>query len=216
VFGLRRYRQVLEAHAAGLLLARARGIDLNGIASVASFFVSRVDTLVDRLLDLKANVAATPVEKERLEHLKGRAAIANAKAARVYWEVWCRDDPMRSLLADGAQAQRLLWASTSTKNPAYKDVLYVEELIGPDTVNTMPMETIAAFADHGSVRGATLRAGGADAMAVLTSLSAARIKMESVADELESIGVKLFADSFTQLLEGLNTKTAALRLGVSA
>jgi transaldolase len=216
VFGLRRYRQVLEAHAAGLLLARARGIDLNGIASVASFFVSRVDTLVDRLLDLKANVAATPVEKERLQHLKGRAAIANAKAARVYWEVWCRDDPMRSLLADGAQAQRLLWASTSTKNPAYKDVLYVEELIGPDTVNTMPMETIAAFADHGSVRGATLRAGGADAMAVLTSLSAARIKMESVADELESSGVKLFADSFTQLLEGLNTKTAALRLGVSA
>jgi transaldolase len=216
VFGLRRYRQVLEAHVAGLHLARARGIDLSGIASVASFFVSRVDTLVDRLLDLKANVAATPVERERLQRLKGRAAIANAKAARVYWEVWRRDDPMRSLLADGAQAQRLLWASTSTKNPAYKDVLYVEELIGPDTVNTMPMETIAAFADHGSVRGATLRAGGADAMAVLTSLAAARIKMESVADELESSGVKLFAESFTQLLEGLNTKTAALRLGVSA
>jgi transaldolase len=216
VFGLRRYRQVLEAHAAGLCLARAQGLDLNGIASVASFFVSRVDTLVDRLLDLKASVAATPVEKERLQRLKGRAAIANAKAARVCWEVWCRDDPMRSLLADGAQAQRLLWASTSTKNPAYKDVLYVEELIGPDTVNTMPMETIAAFADHGSVRGATLREGGGDAMAVLTSLSAARIKMESVADELESSGVKLFAESFTQLLEGLNTKTATLRLGVSA
>jgi transaldolase len=216
VFGLRRYRDVLEAHAAGLLQARVRGIALNGIASVASFFVSRVDTLVDRLLDLKSNVSVTPREKERLERLKGRAAIANAKAARVHWEVWCRDDPLRSLLAYGAQAQRLLWASTSTKNPAYKDVLYVEELIGPDTVNTMPMETIAAFADHGSVRGATLTEGGADAMAVLTGLSAGRIKMESVADELESSGVKLFAESFTQLLEGLDAKTADLRLGMSA
>jgi len=216
VFGLRRYREVLGAHAEGLVQARARHIALDGIASVASFFVSRVDTLVDRLLDLKASVAANPVERERLRRLKGRAAIANAKAARVCWEMWCHDDPMRSLLSDGAQTQRLLWASTSAKNPAYKDVLYVEELIGPDTVNTMPLETIAAFADHGCVRGATLREGGADAMAVLTGLSAGRIKMESIAAELESSGVRLFSDSFAQLLEGLNAKTAALRLGVSA
>jgi transaldolase len=216
VFGLRRYREVLDAHAAGLLQARERGIDLPGIASVASFFISRVDTLVDRLLDLKASVAADPVESQRLLRLKGRAAIANAKAARVGWEMWCGDEPMRSLLADGAQHQRLLWASTSAKNPAYKDVLYVEELIGHDTVNTMPMETIEAFADHGRVRGETLTEGVADAMEVLTGLSAGRIKMDSVAAELESSGVTLFAESFAQLLEGLNAKSTALRLGVSA
>ena len=216
IFGLRRYREVLEAHAAGLLRAKARGMSLTGIASVASFFVSRVDTLVDRLLDLKASVAVDPVDSDRMQRLKGRVAIANAKAARVYWEVWRGDDPMRSLLASGAQPQRLLWASTSTKDPAYKDVLYVEELIGPDTVSTMPIETIAAFADHGCVRGATLTGGVAEAMAVLTALSASRIKMEAVAAELESSGVSLFAESFTQLLQGLRVKTEALRAGVSA
>ncbi|HEY8952244.1 MAG TPA: transaldolase, partial [Candidatus Dormibacteraeota bacterium] len=136
VIGRRRYREVLEAHAEGLLQAKANGLRLQTIASVASFFVSRVDTLVDQLLDLKADVAANPVERDRLLSLKGQAAIANAKSARVCWEMWRDDDPMRSLLTEGAQPQRLLWASTSTKNPAYKDVLYVEELIGPDTVNT--------------------------------------------------------------------------------
>jgi transaldolase len=210
VFGLRRYRQVLEAHAEGLLQAKANGIRLRGIASVASFFVSRVDTLVDRLLDLKAGAVANPMERERLLCMKGKAAIANAKAARVGWEVWRTDEPMRSLLAEGAQPQRLLWASTSTKNPAYRDVVYVEELIGPDTVNTMPMETIAAFADHGCVRGETLCGGVADAAVVLTGLSAGRIKMETVADELESNGVRLFAESFGQLLEGLRAKSQAL------
>jgi transaldolase len=123
---------------------------------------------------------------------------------------------MRGLLAEGAQLQRLLWASTSTKNPAYRDVVYVEELIGPDTVNTMPMETIAAFADHGCVRCATLSRGVAEAAAVLTALSASRIKMETVADELESNGVRLFAASFKQLLEGLSVKTEALRAGARA
>ena len=216
VFGRRRYREVLEAHAEGLLQAKANGLRLQTIASVASFFVSRVDTLVDQLLDLKADVAANPVERDRLLSLKGQAAIANAKSARVCWEMWRDDDPMRSLLTEGAQPQRLLWASTSTKNPAYKDVLYVEELIGPDTVNTMPMETIAAFADHGCVRGATLCKGVAEATAVLTGLSAGRIKLETVADELESNGVRLFAESFTQLLEGLRVKAATLKSGASA
>ena len=216
VIGRRRYREVLEAHAEGLLQAKANGLRLQTIASVASFFVSRVDTLVDQLLDLKADVAANPVERDRLLSLKGQAAIANAKSARVCWEMWRDDDPMRSLLTEGAQPQRLLWASTSTKNPAYKDVLYVEELIGPDTVNTMPMETIAAFADHGCVRGATLCKGVAEATAVLTGLSAGRIKLETVADELESNGVRLFAESFAQLLEGLRVKAATLKSGASA
>ncbi len=216
IFGLRRYAEVLEAHAAGLRQAKARGLGLPGIASVASFFVSRVDTLVDRLLDLQASVAADPVEKDQLLRLKGRAAIANAKAARVWWEAWQGNDLMRGLLGDGAQPQRLLWASTSTKNPAYRDVLYVEELIGPDTVNTMPLETFAAFADHGCVRGATLNEGVAEADAVLTGLAAGGIEMEAVAAELESSGVKLFAESFAQLLEGLRVKTEALGAGASA
>ncbi|MHB8613128.1 MAG: transaldolase [Candidatus Dormibacteraceae bacterium] len=216
VFGQRRYREVLEAHANGLLAAMTNGVPVRGIASVASFFVSRVDTLVDRLLDLKVDLAETAGARARLLRLKGQAAIANAKAARVCWEMWCADEPMRTLLAEGAQAQRLLWASTSTKNAAYPDVVYVEELIGPDTVNTMPMDTIAAFADHGCVRGATVCKGVAEAAAVLTGLSAARIKMETVADELESNGVRLFAESFTQLLEGLQAKTEVLRTGVPA
>lgn len=216
VFGLRRYREVLQAHAEGLQRAKEQGLGLRGIASVASFFVSRVDTLVDRLLELKAGAAANPVERDRLLRLKGQAAIANAKAARVCWEMWCGDEPMKSLRAEGAQLQRLLWASTSTKNPAYKDVLYVEELIGPDTVNTMPMETITAFADHGCVRGATLCKGVAEAAAVMTGLSAGRIKLEAVADELESNGVRLFAESFGQLLEGLRVKTTAMGSGSPA
>jgi transaldolase len=216
VFGQRRYREVLEAHAEGLLRANANGLPLRGIASVASFFVSRVDSLVDRLLDVKADIAQNPKERQKLQSLKGQAAIANAKAARVVWEMWRADEPMRGLLAEGAQLQRLLWASTSTKNPAYKDVVYVEELIGPDTVNTMPMETIAAFADHGCVRCATLSKGVAEAAAVLTALSASRIKMETVAEELESNGVRLFAASFKQLLDGLSVKTEALRAGARA
>ena len=216
VFGLRRYREVLEAHSEGLLQAKANGLRLRAIASVASFFVSRVDTLVDRLLDIKGDVAANAKERELLHSLKGKAAIANAKAARVGWELWRTDDLMRSLLSLGAQPQRLLWASTGTKNPAYRDVVYVEELIGPDTVNTMPMETIAAFADHGCVRGATVCEGVAEAAAMLTGLSAGRIKMETVADELESNGVRLFAESFRQLLDGLSAKTQALRSGALA
>lgn len=216
IFGLRRHREVMEAHAAGLSKAKARGLDLHRIASVASFFVSRVDTLVDRLLDLKATVALNPKDTERMQRLKGRAAIATAKAARVKWEDYLGEEPMRSLLANGAQAQRLLWASTSTKNPAYSDVLYVEELIGAGTVNSMPLETIAAFADHGSVRQATLTEGLGDATEVLTALAAARIKMETVAEELESSGVRLFAQSFAQLLEWLRVKTGALRAGSPA
>jgi transaldolase len=216
VFGLRRYREVLDAYVEGLLRAKATGRRLRGIASVASFFVSRVDTLVDRLLELKADAASNDVERERLLRLTGQAAIANAKAARVCWEMWRDDDPMRSLLAEGAQPQRLLWASTSTKNPAYKDVVYVEELIGPDSVNTMPIETIAAFDDHGRVRGVTLCNGVADAAAVLTGLSACRIKMETVADELESNGVRLFGESFRRLLAELSVKTEALRSGAPA
>jgi transaldolase len=123
---------------------------------------------------------------------------------------------MRGLLADGAQAQRLLWASTSTKDPAYRDVMYVEELIGRSTVNTMPIQTLEAFADHGEVRGATLDQGVAEAFDVVKRLTEAQIKLDSVADELEAHGVTLFAQSFTDLLAGLDEKTAGLQESRSA
>ncbi len=218
VFGLERYRQVLAAHAAGLLGALENGHDLPDIASVASFFVSRVDTLVDRLLDFKAAIATDPVEQTRLLGLRGKAAIANARAARRIWEHWLETGSMPALLSAGARPQRLLWASTGTKNPAYRDVRYVEELIGPATVTTLPLETIAAFAQHGRIRGATLTDESAvtDSATTLEALAEARIKMESVAEELESAGVKLFADSFAQLLQGVEAKTQAVLVGESA
>ena len=214
LFGLRRYRQVLEAHADGLAQARANRLDLGEIASVASFFVSRVDTLVDRLLDLKAQVASDPAEQARLLELKGRAAIANARAAYALWKEFGEKRP----LPDGAQPQRLLWASTSAKNPAFRDVLYVEELIGAATVTTLPLETITVFADHGLVRGETLTepTAQADSIATLRALADARIKMESVAEELEAAGVRLFTDSFDQLLDGVATKTRSLLVGGTA
>ena len=212
LFGLRRYREVLAAHAAGLLKAAAEGLDVGGIGSVASFFVSRVDTLVDCLLDFKAEIAGDPLEQVRLMELRGRAAIANARAARVAWEQWLAADQMVTVLAAGGRPQRLLWASTSAKNPVYRDVLYLEELVGFNTVTTIPLETIAAFADHGRVRGATLtyESAVADSAATLEALAGARIKMESIAIELETAGVKLFADSYAELLEGVEARTRAL------
>jgi transaldolase len=212
LFGLQRYGEVLAAHAAGLLKASANGLDIGGIGSVASFFVSRVDTLVDRLLDFKAEIARDPLEQVRMLELRGRAAIANARAARVAWERWLAADPMLTVLAAGGRPQRLLWASTSAKNPAYRDVLYLEELVGLDTVTTIPLETIAAFADHGRVRGATLtyERAVADSAATLEALAGARIKMESIASELETAGVKLFVDSYAELLDGVEARTRAL------
>ncbi len=202
IFGLQRYREVLAAHAEGLARAAQRGAELDRIASVASFFVSRVDTLVDRRLEEKGNPG--------LLDLRGKAAIANAKAARREWEKWCAEPTIRQLVASGARPQRLLWASTSTKNPAYSDVLYVEELIGPRTVNTMPPETIAAFLDHGQVRGATLTQETEEATHVLHRLAEAGIDMEGAASELEAAGVDLFAASFQALLRGLQEKVGPM------
>ena len=214
LFGLQRYREVLEAHSAGLSQARANRLDLAQIASVASFFISRVDTLVDRLLDFKAEISTDPIEQVRLLELRGMAAIANARAARAIWERRMEADP----LPDGGRPQRLLWASTGTKNKAYGDVRYVEELIGPETVTTLPLETINAFDDHGRVRGVTLSgpAEMEESVATLRALADVGIKMGSVAEELETAGVKLFVDSFVQLVDGVATKTRGLLVGGSA
>jgi transaldolase len=166
--------------------------------SVASFFVSRVDTEADRRL---AEIGR--------EDLQGRLAVANAKLAyKQYLEIFA-GERWNALTAVGARPQRCLWASTSTKNPAYRDVLYVEELIGPDTVNTMPFETIDAFQDHGSVAD-TLTQGVDEAHTLFTELAQAGIDYDDVTDTLEREGVQKFSDSFASLLQGIESKREAL------
>jgi len=210
VFSLSRYRELLDAHAAGLAIAHKAKVDLKGIASVASFFVSRVDTAVDRELEAKIPTASSDAERAHLKALRGTAAIANARAAFELWRKFLASDTMLSLSALGARPQRLLWASTGTKNPAYSDVRYVEELIGRHTVNTMPLETLKAFVDHGRVRGETLSADTESTNQQLRDLGSHGIKLEAIGHELESAGVALFRESFAQLLADLERKAAAL------
>ena len=175
------------------------------MASVASFFISRVDTEADKRLD----------EIGGHDELKGKLAIANGKLAyQTYKEIFAGDE-WDALAAKGASAQRCLWASTSTKNPAYRDVLYVEELIGPDTVNTMPRETIEAFLDHGVVRGNTLEEDVDGARRVLDALAAAGIDYDDVVETLEREGVEKFAKSFQQLFADVEAKRDALKEAVA-
>ena len=198
IFSLDRHAAVAEAYVRGLERLVEAGGDPMRVASVASFFVSRVDTEADRRL---AEVGR--------EDLQGRLAIDNAKLAyQHYLETF--SGPRWEALADkGARPQRCLWASTSTKNPAYRDVLYVEELIGPATVNTMPFETIAAFQDHG-ICADTLTEGLDEARALLDDLTAAGVDYDAVVDTLEAEGVQKFSDSFNALLAGIDAKRAAL------
>jgi len=195
LFSLQRHRAAAEAYIRGLRRLRDAGGDLRSVASVASFFVSRVDTEADRRLD----------ELGGQDELKGTLAIANAKLAyQTYKQLFCGDD-WRELEAAGASPQRCLWASTSTKNPAYRDVLYVEELIGQHTVNTMPRETIAAFQDHGAVQD-TLERGVDDARRTLERFAQAGIDYDDVVAVLEREGVRKFADSFRKLIAGVAAK----------
>jgi transaldolase len=197
-FSLERHAAVAEAYVRGLERLVAEGGDPTNVLSVASFFVSRVDTEADRRL---AEVGR--------EDLQGRLAVANAKLAyQQYLDVFS-GARWEALASKGARPQRCLWASTSTKNPAYRDVLYVEELIGPDTVDTMPFETISAFQDHGEVR-ETLSQGLDDAKALLDELSKAGVDYDDVTDTLEREGVQKFSDSFASLLEGIDAKRAVL------
>ena len=199
IFGLERYAAVVEAYLRGLERLVEAGGDAGSALSVASFFVSRVDTEADRRLD----------EVGRPD-LEGKLAIANAKLAYRHWQEAFSGDRWAALAAAGARPQRCLWASTSTKNPAYRDVLYVEELVGPETVNTMPAETIAAFQDHGEVRGATLTEGVEEAHALLAELAGAGVDYDDVVETLEREGVQKFSDSFAELLEGIETKLRAV------
>jgi transaldolase len=199
IFSLERHREVAEAYIRGLRRLVDGGGDPSKIASVASFFVSRVDTEADRRLD----------EIGGHDELKGKLAIANAKLAYQQYEEVFAGAGWDELAAAGATAQRCLWASTSTKNPAYRDVMYVEELIGPETVDTMPRETIEAFQDHGEVE-RTLDRDVEGARRVLAQFADAGVDYDDVVDTLEREGVEKFAKSFRELFADLESKRDAL------
>jgi len=193
------YVKVAEAYIAGLEDLAARGGTLKKMASVASFFISRIDTLVDSKLEEKIKTTSDAKEQALLKSLLGKVAIANGKLTYQRYQKIFSGPKWQALAAKGAQTQRVLWASTSTKNPSYRDVMYVEELIGPDTVDTMPPATIDAFRDHGKLRN-SLTEDVTGAAKVMDDLARAGISMKEVTDKLTQDGVKLFADAFDKLL----------------
>lgn len=202
IFSMQRYEDVVEAYLRGLERLVAGGGEPSQVHSVASFFVSRVDSEADKRLE----AIGTP---EALA-LRGKLAIANAKLAYEHYQREFSGPRWAFLESKGATPQRCLWASTSTKNPEYRDVVYVEELVGPHTVNTMPEETIRAFQDHGEVRGDTVTEGVAEAHAVLEQLREVGVDYDDVVETLELEGVQKFADSFDELLEGVRAKRGEL------
>ena len=199
IFSLERYAAVAEAYLRGLERLVAGGGDPSKVLSVASFFVSRVDTEADKRLEAVGRT-----------DLQGKLAVANAKLAYQHYLDVFGDDRWDFLAGKGARPQRCLWASTSAKNPAYRDVIYVEELIGPDTVNTMPLETVRAFQDHGEVKRDSLTEGIDEANALLADLAAAGVDYDDVVATLEAEGVQKFADSFAELLDGIRAKVGSL------
>jgi transaldolase len=211
LFAVSMYEQVMEAYLRGLEHRVAEDQPIDQIHSVASFFVSRVDTMVDKELEAKITTARESDAQEQLRALRGKTAVANAKLAyqafkRVFsglrWDV---------LAAQGANVQRPLWASTSTKNPAYPDTLYIAELVGPHTVNTMPEHALMAFADHGEVRGNTVEEDIAGAERVLAQLAEVGIDLQDITEHrLVAEGVQSFVDSFDKLIAGLRTKRDAI------
>jgi transaldolase len=199
IFSLKRYAEVAESYIRGLERLVAEGGDPSKVASVASFFVSRIDTEGDRLLD----------EVGGHDELKGRLAVANAKLAYRHYQQTFQGQRWTYLAGKGATPQRVLWASTSTKNPAYPDTLYIDELIGPDTVNTMPEETVLAFQDHGTPR-STLGEGLGEAEALLGELAKAGVDYDELTETVEREGVEKFEASFTELLDSLKAKLGTL------
>jgi len=211
LFAIEAHERVIEAYMAGLEDRVKAHQPVDGLASVASFFVSRVDTEIDKRLDGLIAKAA-PAEKERLQMLKGRAAIANAKLAYKLFRQKFSGPRWEALAKQGARVQRPLWASTSTKNPAYRDVMYVEELIGPDTVDTMPPATIDAFKDHGVVA-RTVDKKVAVAEGLLKEIEAVGISVREVTEKLLVDGIASFQKSFDELIAGLESKIGSLTPG---
>jgi len=208
LFAQSAYQQVAEAFLSALEARAAKGQDVSHIASVASFFVSRIDTLVDSRLDEKLKTATDQAQRSLFESLQGKVAIANARLTYKKYQELFGGPRWKALAAKGAQTQRLLWASTSTKNPKYRDVIYVEELIGADTVDTIPPATFDAFRDHGRLR-PSLGENVEGAAKTMADLAKAGLSMKEVTDKLMVDGVKLFSDAFKTLLDAVS-KTAGV------
>ncbi len=215
IFSLESYRAVTEAYLSGLEARNGAGQDISRISSVASFFVSRVDTLVDKLLDDKIKATSDAAEQQQYKALEGKAAIANARVVYQEFKRIFSSPRFESLKHVGANVQRPLWASTSTKNPAYRDVLYAEELIGSNTVDTMPLETINNFRDHGKVS-TTVENDIAGAQAALDSLEKIGIHYAQVTQQLQDEGVTKFADAFHQLFDDIRSKQQKIEQGQTA
>jgi transaldolase len=209
IFSLQSYREVAEAYISALESRLADGKDITHIGSVASFFVSRVDTLVDKVLEDKAKATSDSNLQQQYKSLEGKAAIANARIVYQDFKRIFHVPRFEKLKEHGAHVQRPLWASTSTKNPAYRDVLYAEELIGPDTVDTMPLETIEKFSDHGQVR-LSIEDDIQKAHDELDALEKLGIHYDQVTQQLQDEGVQKFADSFHQLFQGIESKKKAI------
>ncbi len=204
MFSLTDYDNVAEAYISALEARAAAGEPIDRIASVASFFVSRIDTLADELLEARVQAGET-----RAQELMGQVAIANAKVAYQHFLKFFKSERFRKLEAQGARVQRVLWASTSTKNPAYSDVMYVDTLIGPHTVNTLPDDTMDAFRDHGTLA-QTVDTGAAEAQAVLDALSAVGIDYDAMTRQLQQEGVDKFVQPYHALLERIEQVCAEL------
>jgi transaldolase len=209
LFSVQAYGRVAEAYLKGLETRVAAGQSIDRVASVASFFVSRIDTETDKRLEAKLQTASDPAERARLQGLLGKVAIANAKRAYRTFREQFGSGRFKALAGRGARVQRPLWGSTSTKNPAYPDLLYVEALVGPDTVDTIPPQTLAAFRDHGRVNPQALLEGLDEADAVFRQLAEAGTSIDDVTQRVLDAGVKSFADSYNQLLAAIERRLRA-------
>ncbi len=205
LFGIERYAEVANVYLRALEKRAAEGKPIDRVASVASVFVSRIDSLLDPQFEAKLQSAASPEERKKIESLIGKVAVANTKLIYQKYKEIFKTARFEALAQKGARVQRPLWGSTSTKNPKYNDVLYVEDLIGPDTVNTMPTATMDAFRDHGKTR-ATIEEGLDEARQVIAQLAAAGIDLGAVTQQLEDQGVEAFAHDYKKLLASIEEK----------
>jgi transaldolase len=205
LFSVRRYEEVAESYLRGLEKRMSKGQPINEIASVASFFVSRVDTLTDKLLETRLSSVTSRAEKDKIASLFGKAAVANAKIAYKKYKSIFSGKRFLTLNERGGHTQRILWGSTGTKNPKYSDIKYVEELIAPDSINTMPEATIEAFKNHGQAK-ITIGDHLEEAERLFQELKSVGIEINDVTEQLESEGVKLFSDSFFSLLKEIAKK----------
>jgi transaldolase/glucose-6-phosphate isomerase len=215
LFSRTAYQAVAEAYRAGLEQRIGRGDDVSRVASVASFFVSRIDTAVDRLLGTRLQGASNPEQVTLLQSLLGKVAIANAKLAYQWYQEFIASDGWKAVAAKDARTQRLLWASTSTKNPRYRDVLYIEELIGTDTITTITPTTLGAFSDHGVAR-SSLTENVAQAQATLAALARAGISIDAVTAQVLDNGIHVFVEAFDKLVDAIQRKLSTIGPGERA